>query len=42
MIFRIFASEQDYFDSQESELKYASKSFVPSGLFSFDENENLI
>jgi hypothetical protein len=39
--FQIFASEQDFFDSQESELKYASKSFVPIGLFSFDENENI-
>jgi hypothetical protein len=39
--FQIFASEQDFFDAQESELKYASKSFVPVGLFSFDENENI-
>ena len=39
--FQIFASEDDFFDSQESELKYASKSFVPIGLFSFDENENI-
>ncbi len=39
--FQIFAGEDDFFDSQESELKYASKSFVPTGLFSFDENENI-
>ena len=39
--FQMFASEEDFFASQESELKYASKSFVPSGLFSFDENENI-
>jgi hypothetical protein len=35
--FKIFASEEDYQKAQESELKYASKMFVPSGLFAFDE-----
>lgn len=39
--FQIFASEKDYFDSQDSDFKYAAKSFVPVGLFSFDENENI-
>lgn len=39
--FQMFADEKAYFDSQDSELKYASKSFVPVGLFSFDENENI-
>lgn len=39
--FQIFATEQDYIDLQESELKYAPKSFIPVGLFSFDENENI-
>jgi hypothetical protein len=39
--FQIFSSEEAFYDSQESELKYASKSFVPVGLFSFDENENI-
>jgi hypothetical protein len=31
--FQIFAAEQDYYDSQEEEIKMASKSFIPSGLF---------
>ena len=34
--FKIFESEEDYFDSQEGEPKMASKSFIPSGLFSPD------
>ena len=34
--FKIFADEEDYQNAQESELKYASKMFVPSGLFDFD------
>ena len=34
--FQIFASEQDFFDSQDSELKFAAKSFIPSGLFNLD------
>ena len=40
--FEIFADEQSYNDSQESELKYAAKSFVPSGLFSFDEDDKTV
>ncbi|HMS41175.1 MAG TPA: hypothetical protein PKE69_13170, partial [Pyrinomonadaceae bacterium] len=34
--FKIFASETEFDESQESEIKYASKSFVPSGLFTPD------
>lgn len=34
---QVFAREQDYYDSQESEVKFAAKSFIPSGLFNFDE-----
>jgi hypothetical protein len=37
--FKIFANEEDYQNAQESELKYASKMFVPSGLFAFDESD---
>jgi len=40
--FKIFASEDDYQKAQESELKYASKMFVPSGLFAFDEKDGSI
>ena len=40
--FKIFADEKEYNDSQESELKYASKSFVPSGLFAFDAEDESI
>ncbi len=36
--FKIFASAQDYYDSQESEPKFASQSFIPSGLFAAGEN----
>lgn len=35
--FQMFAGEQAFHDSQESELKYAAKSFIPSGLFNFSE-----
>lgn len=35
--FKIFASEADYYAAQEDEIKFASKSFVPSGLFSAGE-----
>src|SRR5215212_5573032 len=35
--FQIFAGEQDFYDSQTSELKFAAKSFVPSGLFNLNE-----
>ncbi|HEX9960447.1 MAG TPA: DUF3881 family protein [Pyrinomonadaceae bacterium] len=34
--FKIFKSEQDFYDSQDAELKFAAKSFVPSGLFNFE------
>ncbi|MCD9189293.1 MAG: hypothetical protein LUM44_22945 [Pyrinomonadaceae bacterium] len=37
--FKLFANEADYENTQDGELKYASKSFVPSGLFAFNENE---
>jgi hypothetical protein len=37
--FGIFASEQDYYDSQEAEIKFASKSFIPSGLFNPEKTE---
>jgi len=40
--FKIFADEKEYDDSQESKLKYASKSFVPSGLFAFDAEDESI
>ena len=39
--FQIFADEQEYDQNQEGELKYAAKSFVPTGLFSFGENEEI-
>lgn len=40
--FKVFADEKEYDDSQESKLKYAAKSFVPSGLFAFDaENDSI-
>ena len=39
--FKIFAVEKDYLDSQTEEPKIASKSFIPSGLFSSDENIEL-
>jgi hypothetical protein len=35
--FKIFESEQDFYDSQgDEEFKFASKSFVPSGLINFE------
>lgn len=40
--FKIYASEDDYQTAQESELKYASKMFVPSGLFAFDEKDGSV
>jgi hypothetical protein len=40
--FKIFADEAEYTTSQESELKYASKSFVPNGLFEFDAEDSSI
>jgi hypothetical protein len=35
--FQLFADTEEFDASQESELKYASKSFIPSGLFAFNE-----
>jgi hypothetical protein len=40
--FKIFENDEDYQKAQESELNYASKMFVPSGLFAFDENDGSI
>lgn len=37
--FRIFASVQDYEDGQESETKIPVKSFIPSGLYAFNEDD---
>ncbi|HEY8563642.1 MAG TPA: hypothetical protein VIL74_24900 [Pyrinomonadaceae bacterium] len=42
--FKVYASEEDYQNAQDSELKYAPKMFVPVGLFDFngkdwDEND---
>jgi hypothetical protein len=34
--FKVFKSERDFYDSQDAELKFAAKSFVPSGLFNFE------
>ena len=36
--FKIFADETEYDENREGDLKYASKSFVPSGLFNFDSD----
>jgi hypothetical protein len=38
----IYADEKAYADSQESDIKYASKSFIPTGLFAFDEADETI
>lgn len=40
--FKIFAGEKEYQTAQESELEYASKMFVPVGLFAFDEKDGSI
>ena len=40
--FEMFADEKAFDESQESELKYASKSFIPVGLFAFDEENGEI
>jgi hypothetical protein len=40
--FKIFDGDEDYQKAQESELTYASKMFVPSGLFAFDEKDGSI
>lgn len=34
--FKMFSDEREYLESQENSLKYAAKSFVPSGLVSFE------
>ncbi len=40
--FKIFASEADFYDSQKDEIKFASKSFIPSGLFSPEKPDEKI
>ncbi len=40
--FKIFADEKAYNDNQESELKYAAKSFVPVGLFALEAESEAI
>ncbi len=40
--FKVFASEEDYYASQEDDAKLASKSFIPSGLFLPDANNSEI
>jgi hypothetical protein len=35
--FEVFVSKKDFFASQDSEQKISTKSFIPSGLFSFNE-----
>jgi hypothetical protein len=37
----VFESETEYFDSQDSEMKFAAESFIPSGLFSPDGEANV-
>jgi hypothetical protein len=36
----VFDSEEDFNSSQTSELKFATQSFIPSGLFSFSDAAN--
>lgn len=36
--FKIYAGEREFYDSQKEEVKLASKSFIPSGLFLPDES----
>lgn len=38
--FQIYESEQNYYDSQESEIKFAAQSFVPGGLFAPEGEED--
>ncbi len=38
--FKIFADEKEYNESQDGGVKYALKSFVPVGLFAFDESDD--
>lgn len=37
--FKVFADEKEYGETQEDEVKLASKLFVPSGLFAFDAED---
>ncbi|CAN5401441.1 hypothetical protein BH10ACI1_BH10ACI1_12000 [soil metagenome] len=37
--FKIFGDEKEYDESQETEMKYASKSFVPTALLAFPDSE---
>ncbi len=37
--FKIFADEKEYDENQETEIKYASKSFVPTALLAFPDSE---
>lgn len=38
--FKIYESEQDYYNAQTDEPKFAAKSFVPSGLFAVGETDD--
>lgn len=38
--FEVFTDEKEFDTNQESELKYAAKSFVPSGLFALDAQDD--
>ena len=38
--FKVFANEEDYYASQDAEPQRSAKSFVPSGLFAFNEDED--
>ena len=40
--FVIYKSEKDYLDAQDSEIKFAAKSFIPSGLFTPDEEKTAV
>ncbi len=40
--FKVFADEKEYDESQDLEIKYAQKSFVPTGLFAFDAEKSEI
>lgn len=40
--FQIFLDEEDFYDSQTSEAKLATKSFIPSGLFSPEQTDENI
>ena len=40
--FQIFTDEKSFDENQKDELKFAAKSFVPSGLFDFDPQDETI